>query len=64
MSASSVAITCDSTAAYTTSGIYTNASGGARRVTVTAAVPYVTLFGFPFGAVNVHGRSDAGVMGI
>lgn len=59
-----VTITCDSTAAYTTSGIYTTASGGARRVTVTAAVPYVTLFGFPFGAVNVHGRSDAGVMGI
>ena len=59
-----VTITCDSTAAYTASGIYTNATGGARRVTVTAQVPYVTLFGFPFGAVNVHGRSDAAVMGI
>lgn len=59
-----VTITCDSTAAYTTSGIYTNATGGARRVTVTAIVPYATLFGFPFGGVNVRGRSDAAVMGI
>jgi Flp pilus assembly protein TadG len=59
-----VTITCDSTAAYTTSGIYTNATGGARRVTVTAAVPYVTLFGFSLGTMTVPGRSDAAVMGI
>lgn len=59
-----VTITCDSTAAYTTSGIYTNATGGARRVTVTAAVPYVTLFGFTLGGLTVPGRSDAAVMGI
>lgn len=59
-----VTITCDSTAAYTASGIYSYPTGGARRVTVTAQVPYVTLFGFAFGAVNVHGRSDAAVMGI
>lgn len=59
-----VTITCDSTAAYTTSGIYTNATGGARRVTVTAAVPYVTLFGFTLGSLTVPGRSDAAVMGI
>lgn len=59
-----VTITCDSTSAYTTSGIYTNATGGARRVTVTAAVPYVTLFGFTLGSLNVPGRSDAAVMGI
>lgn len=59
-----VTITCDSTAAYTTSGIYTNATGGARRVTVSAAVPYVSLFGFSLGTLTVPGRSDAAVMGI
>lgn len=59
-----VTIECDSTAAYTTSGIYVNATGGARRVRVEAAVPYVTLFGFTLGSLTVPGRSEAGVMGI
>ena len=59
-----VTIACDSTAAYATSGIYTNATGGARRVTVTAAVPYVTLFGFGLGNLTVPGRSESAVMGI
>lgn len=59
-----VTITCDSTAAYTASGIYVNATGGARRVTVAAAVPYVSLFGFTLGTLTVPGRSQAAVMGI
>ncbi|WP_246104837.1 TadE/TadG family type IV pilus assembly protein [Sphingomonas xanthus] len=59
-----VTITCDSTAAYTSSGIYANASGGARRVTIVAAVPYATLFGFSASGLNVPGRSEAAVMGI
>lgn len=59
-----VTVTCDSTSSYTASGIYVNASGGARRVTVSAAVPYVTLFGFTLGGVQVPGRSEAAVMGI
>ena len=59
-----VTITCDSTTSYTASGIYVNATGGARRVTVTAAVPYQTLFGFTLGSLNVPGRSEAAVMGI
>jgi Flp pilus assembly protein TadG len=59
-----VTITCDSTAAYTSSGIYVNATGGARRVTVSATVPYVTLFGFTLRSLTVPGRSDAAVMGI
>jgi Flp pilus assembly protein TadG len=59
-----ITITCDSTSAYTASGIYVNATGGARRVTVTAAVPYQTLFGFTLGTLTVPGRSEAAVMGI
>lgn len=59
-----VTITCDSTAAYTASGIYVNATGGARRVTVTATVPYVSLFGFALGSLTVPGRSESAVMGI
>lgn len=59
-----ITITCDSTAAYTASGIYVNATGGARRVTVTASVPYQTLFGFTLGTLTVPGRSEAAVMGI
>jgi hypothetical protein len=59
-----VTITCDSTAAYTASGIYVNATGGARRVTIAAAVPYDSLFGFALGNLTVPGRSEAAVMGI
>ena len=58
-----VTITCDSTAAYTASGIYTAADGGARRVTVSASVPYESLFGVPFFGTTVNGRSEAAVMG-
>lgn len=60
----SVTVVCDSTAAYTASGIYANAPGGARRVLVTAAVPYDYLWGARFGTLNVRGRSEAAVMGI
>jgi len=58
-----VAITCDNSGTYT--GIYTGLTGGARRVTVSAAVPYTGLFGLVgFDALSLNARSQAAVMGI
>lgn len=59
-----VTITCSTGNNYSTAGIYTNATGGARHVTVAASVPYVSLFGFTLFNLSVPGRSDAAVMGI
>lgn len=59
-----ITITCDSGQAYSASGIYTAVTGGARRVTVAAAVPYDTLFNVVLGGATVNARSEAAVMGI
>lgn len=48
-------------------GIYTNIATGAPVVTVTAAVPYTSLFGalgFNAGSLTLNARSQASVMGI
>ena len=62
-----VTVACDTGSTYSTAGVYVNATGGARRVTVTASIPYDPLFapvGFASGAMVVTARSQAGVMGI
>lgn len=60
----SVAASCDAT---TVSGIYTGMTGGARIVTVTAAVPYNSLFnslGFSSTTLTLRARAQAAVAGI
>ncbi len=60
-----VTVTCDTSGAYT--GIYTGLTGGARRVTVAATVPYTSLFGgvgFSVTGLNVVAQNQAAVMGI
>jgi len=64
-----VAVTCNTTgnngAAFT--GIYTGMSTGAPVVTVSAAVPYHSLFGavgFNATSLTLRARSQAPVMGI
>lgn len=59
-----VTITCDTTGTYSAAGIYTAVVGGARKVTVSATIPYQSLFGFILPAVAIDGRSQAAVMGI
>ncbi len=59
-----VTISCDS---GTTTGIYSNVSGGAPRVTVSATVPYPTLFGpiaLDFSAIDLNAEAQAAVMGL
>lgn len=60
-----VSVTCDVTAAGT-GGIFTNLSGGARIVTVSATVPYQSLFqsmGLGTLGLNLTAQSQAAVMG-
>ena len=59
-----VTIVCDTTGTYSTAGIYAGATGGARRVTVFADVPYDSLFGITTSSISVRGQSQAAVMGI
>ena len=59
-----ITITCDTGQAYSASGVYTGVVGGARRVTVAAAVPYNTLFTVVLGGATVNARNEAAVMGI
>jgi Flp pilus assembly protein TadG len=59
-----VAVACDTASSYSNSGIYATVGTGARRVTVTASVPYSSLVGFGLGAINVTSQSQAAVMGI
>lgn len=59
-----ISVTCDTTYA----GIYTGLTGGVRIVTVSAAVPYPSLFGL-FGlrsdhAYKLNASSQAAVMGL
>lgn len=60
-----VTITCDNSGSYT--GIYNGLAGGARRVTVAAAVPYTGLFGIVginSTAFSLNASSQAAVMGL
>ena len=61
----SVTVSCDS---GTTTGIYAAfPSTGAPRITVSASVPYPTLFGdiaFDLSSINLNSEAQAAVMGI
>jgi len=59
-----VTIACDGTAAYTNKGLYTAVTGGARRVTINATVPYTSLLGMRFGGAAINANSQSAVMGI
>lgn len=59
-----VTVACDSGGTYSNAGIYTAVGGGARRVTVSASIPYTSLFGLSFGGTQVNAQSQAAVMGI
>ena len=55
------------TGSFATAGIYTGLTGGARKVEVSAAVPYPSLFrfiGINSSALTINARSEAAVMGI
>lgn len=61
-----VSISCATGQTYSNAGVYQNFPGGAPVVTVTATVPYGSLWGsLGFGAMNlnVYGRSQAAVFG-
>ena len=61
-----VAIACTTGQPYSTGGVYQNFPAGAPVVTVTATVPYGSLWGtLGFGAtsLSVYGRSQAAVFG-
>jgi Flp pilus assembly protein TadG len=64
----SVAVACQTTpSGIYSSGIYTNLPSGARIVTVSAAVPYPSLFGalgINTSGLNVRASAQAAVMGI
>ena len=59
-----VTTTCDSSGTYSAAGIYTGVTGGARRVTVSAAVPYDSLFGIVGFETTINAVSRSAVMGI
>ena len=59
-----VTLFCDTSGTY--SGVYSDFAMGAPKVTVTAAIPYGSIWGsLGFGAMNlsVYGRSEAAVFG-
>jgi Flp pilus assembly protein TadG len=59
-----VSVSCDAT---TTTGIYAERPGGAPVVTVTATVPYTSLFGalgFDTSGLNLAASAQSAVMGI
>lgn len=61
-----VSISCDTTSSYATGGVYTNFPNGAPVITVTATVPYNTLFGAAgLGptTLNLNAESQAAVIG-
>jgi Flp pilus assembly protein TadG len=64
-----VALACDTSAnPYVANGIFKGQTGGVRVVTVTAAVPYTSLFGIlglaQGNALTLNAQSQAPVMGI
>jgi Flp pilus assembly protein TadG len=61
-----VTISCPGTGTYANGGIYTDFPNGAPVVTITAQVPYTTLFGLlGLGAatLNLNASQQAAVMG-
>jgi Flp pilus assembly protein TadG len=61
-----VTISCPGTGTYANSGIYTDFPDGAPVVTVTAQVPYTTLFGIlglGVTTLNLNASQQAAVMG-
>jgi hypothetical protein len=61
-----VSISCPGTGTYANAGIYTDFPNGAPVVTVTAAVPYSTLFGIlGLGAstLTLNASQQAAVIG-
>lgn len=59
-----ISIICDSGQTYSTTGVYTGVTNGARRVNIGVSVPYNTLFGLNFPGAAVNARNEAAVMGI
>ena len=62
-----VSVRCDTSGPYDTSGIFTGLSGGARVVTVSATLPYQSLFqsiGLGTLGLNLSAQSEASVMGV
>jgi len=60
----SVLLTCDTSGTYT--GIYTDFPGGVPVVTVSASVPYPTLFGsmgLPTPSLTLNAKSQSAVFG-
>jgi hypothetical protein len=65
-SMTSITIACDTTSSWAAGGIYTDFPNGAPVVTVSATVPYNSLFGtIGLGAAsfNVYAQSQAAVIG-
>lgn len=65
-SMTTVTIACDNISSYGTGGIYADFPNGAPVVTVTAQVPYPTLFGtlgFGVMTLNLNSESQAAVIG-
>lgn len=61
-----VSVACDNTSSYGTGGIYTDFPNGAPVVTVSATVPYTTLFGsigLGSATLNLNAQSQAAVIG-
>lgn len=61
-----VSISCDTTSSYAHAGTYANFPNGAPRITVSATVPYNTLFGAAgLGpeTINLNAQSQAAVFG-
>jgi hypothetical protein len=59
-----IALTCDTSGTYT--GIYTDFPGGVPVVTVSASVPYLSLFGrmgLPAPSLQLNARSQSAVFG-
>lgn len=62
-----VAVACDTGGTYSATGIYKGQTGGAPVVTVSAAVPYASLFqriGFNSSNLTIHAQSQSAVMGV
>jgi Flp pilus assembly protein TadG len=60
-----VSIACNTSGSY--SGVYNGLAGGVPVVTVSASVPYISLFGtlgFDTVGLALNGKSESAVMGI
>lgn len=64
-SMTTITISCDNSSAYGTGGIFTDFDDGAPVITVSATVPYETLFAFGLSAttLSLNAQSQAAVMG-